>query len=369
MPNAQQGILIEQGAWANTIGGTASGTGNLISANHWGIAIEGGPASGGSAMNWIAGNRIGTDITGQLPLGNEIDGIEISGSSGNTIGGTAASEGNTIAFNTFDGIEIVSGTGDEILTNSIFANGVLGIALDGSSNDQIPSATIHDALPDPALSTTQIDGSYTGQASSIYLIQFFSTPGGVAKGDVEGEVFIGSTTLKTGSAGPAGGPVTETFSTDMDTAVTPGVWITDTVTFLSAAPGETGLNAGDTSEFSSRPVTAVDPFLVISTADQATNPALGTLRYAINYSNANPAPTGALPNEIDFEIPGSGLQTISLLASLDIDKPVTINGYSQPGAQVNNSSEDPRRSIPTTTPTDRCGRPRDPGRRLGDPRQ
>ncbi len=100
-------------------------------------------------MNWIVGNLIGTDITGQLPLGNEIDGIEISGSSGNTIGGTAASEGNTIAFNTVDGIEIVSGTGDEILTNSIFSNGVLGIALDGSSNDQIPSATIQRRPPRP----------------------------------------------------------------------------------------------------------------------------------------------------------------------------------------------------------------------------
>ena len=294
-------------------------------------------------MNWIAGNLIGTDITGQLPLGNEIDGIEISGSSGNTIGGTAASEGNTIAFNTVDGIEIVSGTGDEI--ESRIRSSPTACWASRSTvrrNDQIPRPR-SGGPPRPGARHDQIDVSYTGQASSIYLIQFFSTPGGVAKGDVEGEVFIGATTLKTGSAGPSGGPVTETFSTDMDTAlVTPGDWITATVTFLSAAPGETGLNAGDTSEFSSRPVTADQSLPRHLHRRSGHEPGARALSAMRSTSRTPTQPDRGTAQRDRVRDPGGGLQTISLLASLDIDKPVTIiTATASRASQVNNSSEDP----------------------------
>ena len=142
LPNAHQGILIDQGAWDNTIGGTAATSKNLISTNHWGVEIDGGPPSGPSA-NSLIGNLIGTDITGQLPLGNEIDGVLISASSGNTIGGLAAAAGNTIAFNTDAGVHVVSGNADTIESNSIFSNGTLGIELDGSSNDMHRGAGAH----------------------------------------------------------------------------------------------------------------------------------------------------------------------------------------------------------------------------------
>jgi hypothetical protein len=211
LSNAQQGILIDQGAWDNTIGGTTSTSRNLISANHWGIEIDGGPPSG-PAANWVTGNLIGTDITGQLPLGNEIDGVKLSASSGNTIGGTASGEGNTIAFNTDDGVEIVSGNDDGIYSNAIFSNGLLGIALDGQSNDGIGAPQIIDALPDTGLNTTQIDGTYAGVADATYLIQFFSTPAGVPSAEVQGETWIGSTTVKTDASGLVIGQPEGSFS-------------------------------------------------------------------------------------------------------------------------------------------------------------
>ena len=94
------------------------------------------PASGSTRTRparWSQGNLIGTDITGSHPLGNG-NGIQIDGgSSNNTIGGTAAGAGNTIAFSTGIGVDVdaTAGTGNEIRLNSIFSNTGLGIDLGG----------------------------------------------------------------------------------------------------------------------------------------------------------------------------------------------------------------------------------------------
>ena len=115
-------MLIE-GASDNTVGGTTAAARNVISANQWGIDIDGPTATG----NIVEGNYIGTDVTGTLPLGNEIDGIIFStNASNNTIGGTGGGQGNTIAFNVAAGVLVESGTGDSILSNSIFSNGEQG---------------------------------------------------------------------------------------------------------------------------------------------------------------------------------------------------------------------------------------------------
>lgn len=56
-----------------------------------------------------------------------------------------------------------------------------------------------------------------------------------------------------------------------------------------------------------------------------------TLRDAITFANAN---TGA--DEIDFTIPGTGVQTITLSSDLPvITDSVTIDGYTQPGTSPN----------------------------------
>ena len=96
----------------------------MISANHWGVQLDGASATG----NVIEGNYIGTDVSGTARLGNEVDGVIISNSaSSNTIGGAIAGQGNIIAFQVMSGVLVESGTGDSILSNSIFGNGMLGI--------------------------------------------------------------------------------------------------------------------------------------------------------------------------------------------------------------------------------------------------
>jgi CSLREA domain-containing protein len=60
-----------------------------------------------------------------------------------------------------------------------------------------------------------------------------------------------------------------------------------------------------------------------------------TLRDAITFSNANPSPPNS-SNLIQFNIPGSGVQTINLLSPLpSINTATIIDGYSQPGASPN----------------------------------
>jgi len=66
----------------------------------------------------------------------------------------------------------------------------------------------------------------------------------------------------------------------------------------------------------------------------ATGTGLCSLRDAINFSNSHAQLAG--PSLIAFNIPGSGVQTISLVAPLpQITAAVVIDGYSQPGASPN----------------------------------
>ena len=127
LPNSQEGVSII-GAPGNTVGGTTAAARNVISANHWGIRLDGPTATG----NIVEGNLIGTGADGLTPLGNEVDGVIITNNAANNlIGGLGAGQGNTIAFNVRDGVRIegVNSIDNGILSNRIFANGGLGIDL------------------------------------------------------------------------------------------------------------------------------------------------------------------------------------------------------------------------------------------------
>ena len=106
------GIDVFGGASDNTIGGTASGAANLISGNAGGVNL-----STGATGNVVAGNKIGTDITGTVAVPN-VAGISVLGTD-NTIGGTAAGAGNLISGNE-TGVEFeLSGTGNIVEGNLI----------------------------------------------------------------------------------------------------------------------------------------------------------------------------------------------------------------------------------------------------------
>ncbi|MDH5729753.1 MAG: hypothetical protein OEZ58_12235, partial [Gammaproteobacteria bacterium] len=103
--NDVNGITSNGWANANTIGGVIGTDSNVISGNgNYGISFSGDGTSG----TVVSGNYIGTDSTGSIAKGNGSDGIHISGgSNGIDIGGNATNLRNIISANGGDGINII----------------------------------------------------------------------------------------------------------------------------------------------------------------------------------------------------------------------------------------------------------------------
>jgi parallel beta-helix repeat protein len=116
--NRQLGVYIRE-APANMIGGLESGARNIISGNSWdGIHIHPFSAQG----NTVAGNYIGTDLTGIEPLGNGGTGIVISQASNNTIGGTTVAARNVVSSNGRDGVYLFESHNNTVAGNYIGVN-------------------------------------------------------------------------------------------------------------------------------------------------------------------------------------------------------------------------------------------------------
>jgi hypothetical protein len=190
----------------NLIGGTTLADANVISGNTVGIFIDGGIGGGGvkAALNRIQGNFIGTDVTGTVARGNTQAGVEVFGNvANNLVGGTAAGEGNTIAFNGADGVQVWNSgatvpTGNSVLGNSIHSNGNLGIDLADNGvtpNDALDADTGPNTLLNfPVITSTYPVGSDLVVNFSLdvtvgtYRIEFFKNP----LATDEGEVFAGT---------------------------------------------------------------------------------------------------------------------------------------------------------------------------------
>jgi hypothetical protein len=208
-----------QGASANHVGADATlGEGNLISGNDQ----EGILLYNGSNANYISGNRIGTDVTGTLPLGNAFSGIRIgfppSGSiapnDDNTISFPGTEFANTIAFNGGHGILISHGHHDTIYINSIHDNGLRGIALTetgGTPNDPLDADTGpggNDLQNFPVITTavamatqTVVKGSLNSLPGTAFTIYIYASPAADPSGAGEGQTYLGFATLTTDAAG------------------------------------------------------------------------------------------------------------------------------------------------------------------------
>ena len=151
---------------------------------------------------------------------------------------------NVISANEYDSVALdVDVTGIRILSNSIFANGDLGIDLgdDGpTANDPGDKDTGVNALQNkPLLSsakkgatgTTTVRGTLNSTPGKTFQVQFFSNPSGTN----EGKTLVGSKSVSTNGKGNA----SIAFSTKK--AIRLGQNITATATSTST---------GDTSEFS-----------------------------------------------------------------------------------------------------------------------
>ena len=102
--NGTIGVVIFDGATANTIGGTVVGAGNVISGNNaQGVLIE----YSGTSGNYVAGNFIGVNPAGTAAIGNGGAGVDVfDGATGNYIGGDVPGAGNVISGNGLQGVLI-----------------------------------------------------------------------------------------------------------------------------------------------------------------------------------------------------------------------------------------------------------------------
>ena len=112
-------IGVQVAGGADVIGGTIPGAGNLISGNiQAGVRISNLATD---APNYVLGNLIGTDVTGENALANGV-GVELSGFN-TTVGGPSPADLNVISGNTGPGISIGNqgsvATGDTVQGNYI----------------------------------------------------------------------------------------------------------------------------------------------------------------------------------------------------------------------------------------------------------
>ncbi len=126
LPNGASGILVKSGT-DNQIGGPNVGEGNVISGN--GDPNGGNPRNGiqvtGGTGTVIKGNYIGTDWTGTEKVANQQDGVSVEGVATNTrIGGANAADGNVISGNAGDGV-FQGGVGTTLQNNTIGRDGAL----------------------------------------------------------------------------------------------------------------------------------------------------------------------------------------------------------------------------------------------------
>jgi hypothetical protein len=176
---------IEIAGSSNTIGGTVSGSRNIISGSgNDGVLIDSTGAS-----NVIEGDYVGTDYTGQKALGNTGNGIEIAGNN-NTVGGSVSGASNVISSNSKNGVLVSAGSGNTISENSLFANTGLGISLASGANNNIAAPIISSATLTGG--TLTVLGSFTPATANVsYVLEFFANP----STDAEGKYYLGSLTV------------------------------------------------------------------------------------------------------------------------------------------------------------------------------
>ena len=307
----EYGILLLPGANHNTIGGTRSGDGNIVSGNRYsGVYLAG--ADG----NLVIGNFIGTDRTGVRSVGGEGHGITMEAASDNRIGGLQAAESNLISGNGLSGIRIRA---SESKNNQIVGN---RIGTDQSGASPLPNLSdgvvVFEGARQNTIGPSNIvqfnlgTGISVHDAGTLYnritqnSISMNTNSGIDLSQDGNGslpapDVTLSSTGIR-GETVPNG--IVEIFSDSLDegrkyegTTVSDadgnfdwqgnpaGPYVTATVTDPS----------GSTSEFST-PVSRIPGLWVRNTDDSGQ----GSLRWAIDQANQNQG-----PDSIFFDIPAS----------------------------------------------------------------
>jgi filamentous hemagglutinin family protein len=273
------GLTLGHGSDGSTIKGLA-----INSLSQAGIVLTGG-------NNAIAGNFIGTDITGTIAKSNGLEGIRIN-SANNIIGGTNPADRNIIAFNA-KGVTVNNNTstGNQILSNSIFGNTSIGIDLnnDGITVNGITPRNFPNSGQNYPLLFTANDSNVSGVINSApnttYRLEFFAS-----ESSDQGKNFLGATNVNTDANGIA------KFSSPI-TAIPSGQFVTATATNSTTG----------TSEFSATSGLILNAISGTPQNTTVNQPFTDSLQVKVSDTRGNPAANG-IP--ISFSVPISGARGI-----------------------------------------------------------
>jgi hypothetical protein len=332
--NYQGGVRFDGAPADNTIGGTAAGAGNVISAN-------GGPgviiSYSGTTGNMVAGNYIGTDATGTTALGNAGPGVLIeNGAASNTVGGAVSGAGNTIAFNTAGVVVQDNGTtADAIRGNAIYDNTAIGIGLGGTTfvaNDSQGHAGPNMLQDYPIVQTALINSSgdlvvsYSvpaADASATYplAIDFY-----LADATGQGETYLASDTY---SATDLANGVK---SVDLGSAAALGVAPGDALVVTATDA------AGNTSEFSPLTTGAVVPTMADQTITFAAlnNQTYGVAPFTVSATASSGLPVGFAILSGPATLAGNTV-TVTGAGTVVVEALQTGNGNYNPAPAVDQS--------------------------------
>jgi parallel beta-helix repeat protein len=250
---------------------------NVISAYDIGVRTATSTPAGESQHDVFQGNLIGTDKTGNVALGNTLQGIEINSGTGIAIGGTGPGQGNVIANNGYYGIYLVAGEQIQITRNAIFGNAKQGIYENYLTNGPIgpPDLTFTPGTG----GTGTLSGTIAfAKKNASYDFEIFSDP---TSQFGAGQTFLQSVPVTTDGNGNA------SFSISVPNG------------FYSATTTD---SLGDTSEFSDVAGTAGLPATVTSVSSSA-NPSMDgqrvTFTAIVSAAGVAEAPTGTVTFTID----------------------------------------------------------------------
>ena len=177
----------------NTVGGTVAGAGNLISGNGSGSTGDGVSIFSSATGTVVQGNLIGTDVSGQHPLGNAGSGVGIS-SAGNRVGGVGGSGANILSGNGGYGVALLTGA-----TNNVISGNLIGT--DNAARTALGNHTAGVGITGGA-SGNVIGGAGPGAGNLIsgntsYGVVLFNagTTGNQVQGNFIGVGFTGQTAL------------------------------------------------------------------------------------------------------------------------------------------------------------------------------
>ena len=214
LPNTANGLSIAGASGVRV-------TGNIISGNGGG----GVNLTGSNCV--VTNNFIGTDASGHFALGNGGPGIAIErDSNDNTIGDADPGIANIIAFNGGDGVILSAspssppGKGNTVRRNVIYANRGLGINLVGldfapgpAPNDPMDADDGPNGMQNYPLitaityggATTTVSGLFGSAPNATFDLDFYGNAACAFRPHdyLQGESYMGSTTVLTDAAGAA----------------------------------------------------------------------------------------------------------------------------------------------------------------------